>query len=165
MRKTNLQFREKSDWRERRGTLKIGEVSQASGIGIEALRFYERSGILGKPARSTSGYRLYDASVIDRLAFIKRAQTLGFSLDEIKQIIAEKHSGKSPCLEVREIVRRRLSELDERMRQMRIYRRELAKTLHEWDEAEAIEGDICGLIEGADIAHPLSASQKIGKKL
>ncbi len=61
-----------------RSSLKIGEVSQMSGIGIEALRFYERSGILGKPARTATGYRLYDASVLDRLAFIKKAQTLGF---------------------------------------------------------------------------------------
>lgn len=147
------------------GTLKIGEVSQASGVGIEALRFYERSGLLGRPARSASGYRLYDQRVIDRLAFIKRAQTLGFSLDEIKQIIAEKHSGKSPCDEVREIVRRRLAELDERMRRMRVYRKELARTLKEWEEQGLADGDICGLIEGADIAHPLTAPQAVRKIL
>ncbi|HXG86060.1 MAG TPA: MerR family transcriptional regulator [Pyrinomonadaceae bacterium] len=94
-------------------TLKIGEVSQASGIGIEALRFYERSGLLGKPARSQSGYRLYNEGVLERLAFIRKAQTLGFSLDEIKQIIHDARSGASPCDDVREIVRQRLSELDE----------------------------------------------------
>lgn len=65
------------------GSLKIGEVAKASGIGIEALRFYERSGLLGKPARASSGYRMYDEKVLDRLAFIKKAQTLGFTLDEI----------------------------------------------------------------------------------
>ncbi len=58
------------------GSLKIGEVSQASGIGIEALRFYERSGLLGIPARTASGYRAYDAGVLDRLTFIRKAQTL-----------------------------------------------------------------------------------------
>ena len=63
-----------------RNSLKIGEVSQASGIGIEALRFYERSGLLGKPVRSASGYRLYDEGVLERLSFIKKAQTLGFSI-------------------------------------------------------------------------------------
>ena len=97
---------------ETHSRLKIGEVSQASGIGIEALRFYERSGILGKPARTASGYRVYDANMLDRLAFIKKAQTLGFSLDEIRHIIAESIAGESPCAEVREIVRRRLFELD-----------------------------------------------------
>ncbi len=110
-----------------RSSLKIGEVSQLSGIGIEALRFYERSGLLGKPLRSSSGYRLYDEGMLERLAFIKKAQTLGFSLDEIGQIISDARSGASPCDEVREIVRRRLAELDERMREMRRYRQEWRK--------------------------------------
>jgi DNA-binding transcriptional MerR regulator len=58
--------------------LKIGEVSKLSGIGIEALRFYEKSGLLDRPGRTYSGYRLYDESVLERLAFIKQAQISGF---------------------------------------------------------------------------------------
>ncbi len=65
--------------------LKIGEVAKLSGIGIEALRFYERSGLLGRPGRTQSGYRVYEAAVLQRLHFIERAQVLGFSLDEIKR--------------------------------------------------------------------------------
>jgi DNA-binding transcriptional MerR regulator len=141
-------------------TLKIGEVSKESGIGIEALRFYERSGLLGKPLRSMSGYRLYDEGVLDRLAFIKKAQTLGFSLDEIKRIIADAQSGASPCDDVREIVRRRLMELDEKMREMKRYRKELAETLEEWDQVGRAPGHICGLIEAAEIENPLSAQHK-----
>ncbi len=132
-------------------SLKIGEVSLSSGIGIEALRFYERSGLLGRPARTASGYRVYDKGVLDRLAFIKKAQTLGFSLDEIRRIIAESKAGESPCAEVREIVRHRLSELDRHLRDLRRYRKELATTLEEWDEMGAADGNICGLIEGAKI--------------
>lgn len=94
---------------ERRATLKIGEISKRSGIGIEALRFYERSGLLGRPARTQSGYRVYDEGVLERLDFIKRAQVLGFSLDEIKRIIADKQAGRSPCAEVREIYRESLT--------------------------------------------------------
>jgi len=134
-----------------RSSLKIGEVAQASGIGIEALRFYERSGILGKPARTAGGYRVYDQSVLDRLAFIKKAQTLGFSLDEIRRIIAESNAGESPCAEVREVVRRRLTEIDRHLRDLRRYRKELATTLEEWDAQGTADGDICGLIEGAKI--------------
>lgn len=134
-----------------RSSLKIGEVSQLLGIGIEALRFYERSGLLGKPLRSSSGYRLYDEGVIERLAFIKKAQTLGFSLDEIGRIIKDAQNGSSPCDEVREIVRRRLAELDERMREMRRYRQELAQTLEEWDKVGRAPGHICGLIESTEI--------------
>ena len=147
-----------------RNSLKIGEVSQASGIGIEALRFYERSGLLGKPIRSASGYRLYDEGVLERLAFIKKAQTLGFSLDEIRRIIEDARTGASPCDEVREIVRRRLTELDERLREMKRYRQELAQTLEEWDEVGRAPGHICGLIETAEIENPLPGTPRVAPK-
>jgi MerR family copper efflux transcriptional regulator len=147
-----------------RSSLKIGEVSQASGIGIEALRFYERSGLLGKPVRSMSGYRLYDEGVLERLSFIKKAQTLGFSLDEIGRIIKDASNGASPCDDVREIVRRRLTEIDERMREMRRYRKELAQTLEEWDKVGRAPGHICGLIEASEIENPPPAPQRIAPK-
>lgn len=149
---------------ERTGVLKIGEVSKQSGIGIEALRFYEKSGLLDRPGRTHSGYRMYDAEVLERLSFIKQAQVLGFSLDEIKRIIAEKRAGQSPCAGVREIVRRRLDELDERMAQMRRYRKELAHALDEWEAAGDSEGHICGLIEGTHIEHSAPATRRVKRK-
>ena len=139
--------------------LKIGEVAKASGMGIETLRFYEKSGLLDRPSRTDSGYRMYDSEVLSRLDFIKRAQVLGFSLDEIKRIIADKRAGQSPCVEVREIVRHRLGELDERMREMKRYRKELASALAEWDQIGDVEGHICGLIEGSRIAHGVDRQQ------
>lgn len=144
--------------------LKIGEVSNLSGIGIEALRFYEKSSLLDKPERTSSGYRMYDSRVLERLAFIKQAQVLGFSLDEIKQIIDDKRAGKNPCAEVRELVRLRLQELDERMQQMQRYRQELAVTLDEWDEVGASQGYICGLIEGSNIKGSITQSKLPRKK-
>lgn len=147
-----------------RSSLKIGEVSQLSGMGIEALRFYERSGLLGKPLRSQSGYRLYDEGVLERLAFIKKAQTLGFSLDEIGRIIKDAQSGASPCDDVRKIVRQRLAELDERMREMRRYRKELAQTLEEWDEVGRAPGHICGLIESTEIENSPPAPPRVTPK-
>ena len=92
---------------EGRGMLKIGDVSRRSGVGVEALRFYEKSGLLDRPSRTYSGYRVYGEDVLERLAFIKQAQALGFSLDEIKRIVEDARRGESPCEEVREIVRRR----------------------------------------------------------
>src|SRR5215213_1319049 len=100
------------DEHEGRRMLKIGEVSRRSGVGIEALRFYEKSGLLDRPGRTYSGYRQYGEEVLERLAFIRQAQVLGFTLDEIKQIIAHKQAGESPCAEVREIVRERLRGLN-----------------------------------------------------
>ena len=106
----------------KQSALKIGEVAKRSGIGIETLRFYERSGVLEKPSRTESGYRVYDEAVLERSAFIKQAQALGFSLDEVKRIIDDARAGTSPCDEVREIVQRRLHELDERLRERGSYR-------------------------------------------
>jgi MerR family transcriptional regulator, copper efflux regulator len=126
--------------------LKIGEVARRAGVGIETLRFYERSGLLDRPARTEGGYRLYDTSALKTLEFIKRAQSLGFTLEEIKRIIAESRAG------VRETVRRRLAELDEQMAQIRRYRNALAATLKQWDAQGYADGDFCGLIESAEIS-------------
>jgi DNA-binding transcriptional MerR regulator len=131
--------------------LKIGEVARQAGIGVETLRFYERSGLLEVPARTEAGYRLYGPETLATLEFIKRAQALGFTLAEIKRIIVESRSGQSPCDEVREIVRARLAELDERMKQMRSYRNALARTLRQWDEVGRADGRYCGLIESSEI--------------
>jgi DNA-binding transcriptional MerR regulator len=147
-----------------RSGLRIGEVSKRSGMGIEALRFYERSGLLERPPRTESGYRVYDEAVLERLAFIKQAQALGFALDEVKRIVDDARAGKSPCDEVREIVRRRLDELDARMREMRRYRAELAKTLEEWDRVGRAPGHICGLIEGTQVGHGQKEKQRVGRQ-
>ncbi|HEU4387691.1 MAG TPA: heavy metal-responsive transcriptional regulator [Blastocatellia bacterium] len=135
----------------RRREMKIGDVSRLSGIGIETLRFYEKSGLLDRPARTYSGYRLYSRDVLDRLVFIKRAQVLGFSLDEIKRLIDDARAGKSPCDEVREMVRQRLEDLDLRIQEMRRFRKELAATLEEWDRVGRAPGHVCGLIEHSKI--------------
>jgi MerR family transcriptional regulator, Zn(II)-responsive regulator of zntA len=145
---------EAADASEARETapLKIGEVARRAGVGVETLRFYERSGLLNRPARTDGGYRLYDAGALKRLEFIKRAQSLGFTLEEIKRIIAESRAGQRPCAEVRETVRRRLAELDEQMAQIRRYRNALAATLRQWDEKGFADGDFCGLIESSDLS-------------
>jgi DNA-binding transcriptional MerR regulator len=143
--------------------LKIGEVAKLSGFGIEALRFYERSGLLGRPERTQSGYRVYQKTVLQRLDFIKRAQVLGFSLDEIKRIIADKEAGKSPCREVQEIVRHRLEELDERLKEMRRYRKELGEALARWEETGELDGHVCGLIEGTQIEQSNPTPRGLGK--
>lgn len=143
--------------------LKIGEVSRLTGIGIEALRFYEKSGLLDRPGRTYSGYRLYDESVLERLAFVKKAQLLGFTLDEIKQLIVHKRQGENPCAEVRQIVKARLEELNERIEQMLKYRDELKTALEDWEEKGEAEGHVCGLIEGSHIEHGIN-QRKVGNK-
>jgi DNA-binding transcriptional MerR regulator len=152
------------DEEEGRRMLKIGDVSRRSGVGVEALRFYEKSGLLDSPARTHSGYRVYGEDVLERLAFIKQAQALGFSLEEVRRIIDDARKGESPCDDVREIVRRRLAELDERLRELRRYREELKQTLREWDEVGRAPGHICGLIEGSGVEHAHHAHGAEGLK-
>jgi DNA-binding transcriptional MerR regulator len=91
---------------------------------------------------------------------------LGFSLAEIAQIIAHKHAGQSPCADVREIVRARLRELDERMKEMQRYRKELAAALAEWEQIGDKEGHICGLIEGTTLkrSSPIAPALKRKKR-
>jgi len=103
--------------------------------------------------------------VLDRLAFIKKAQTLGFSLDEIRRIIEESSAGESPCAEVREIVRRRLTDIDNHLRDLRRYRKELAATLEDWDAKGAADGDVCGLIENSKMeAESVAAEPALRRK-
>lgn len=159
----------KFDWDSESGDavrMKIGEVARRTGIGVETLRFYERSGLLAPPVRTESGYRIYKADALERLDFIKRAQTLGFTLEEIRQIINESHAGGSPCSDVRRIMRQRLQELDERMEVMRQYRDELAQTIAKWEEIGDAPGHVCGLIESAriDTAHSVNQGMKRRRK-
>ena len=127
--------------------LKIGEVAARSGLGVEALRFYESRGLLEPVTRTEAGYRLYDETVFERLDFIKKAQAIGFNLDEISRIIADARQGL-PCAEVRRLAAEKLAALDRRLAELRRYRRELKETVEAWERVGEKEGLICGLIEG-----------------
>ncbi len=149
-------------------SLRIGEVAKAAGVAVETLRFYERRGLLGRPARTESNYRVYDESVLERLDFIRRAQAVGFSLDEIGETLKESAEGQRPCRHVRELARRKLEELDRRMAELRRHRAELARTLSEWDERGEEEGHVCGLIEHSTLethdAEPALARANKGRR-
>src|SRR2546429_6338717 len=94
--------------------LLIGEVTKRSGASRKALRLYEAAGILPAPRRTQSGYRGYSSEALDLLAFVRQAQRLGFTLDEIKEIVAIKRAGRAPCLHVPELVRRKAEGPDPR---------------------------------------------------
>ena len=133
---------------------RIGEVARQSGVAIETLRFYEKSGLLEPAGRTESGYRLYDGNVFERLSFIKKAQSVGFRLDEIVRIIDESAAGKRPCREVRNLAAAKLVELENRIRELQRYRKELKHTLAAWEHEGEREGYVCGLIEGLDDNQP-----------
>src|SRR5919198_614719 len=80
---------------------KRGEVARAGGVNLETIRYYERRGLLPKPPRTTSGYRTFGADAVRRLRFIKNAQDLGFSLREIKELLALRLDARTSCADVR----------------------------------------------------------------
>ena len=140
--------------------LKIGDVSKRSGLGIETLRFYEKSGLLDKPGRTHSGYRMYSPEILERINFIRQAQALGFTLDEIRRII-EDAKGKSPCDDVRKIVRQRLAEADQRIEELTRYRETIATILEDWDAKGHAPGFICGLIESAHLEQAAKPKKRL----
>lgn len=142
--------------------LKIGEVARNAGVAVESLRFYERQKLIEPAERTPSGYRLYDASVFERLSFIKKAQKVGFSLEEIAWIIAEARSGRRPCADVRRLAAERLQELEERIAELQRYRAELRETLDAWTRVGEKDGHVCGLIEGLqpDSLHPAGGGRE-----
>lgn len=130
--------------------MKIGDLAKQSGAGVQALRFYERSGLLPKPNRTEAGYRVYSEADLRRVELIRQAKRLGFSLEEIKRILRLRQQGACPCGEVISILDRHLRETDEQISYLRRFRKEIAQTLHEWKRSgsDGIPGEvICGLIE------------------
>ncbi|MDN5874207.1 MAG: MerR family transcriptional regulator [Sinobacteraceae bacterium] len=96
--------------------LRIGEVATRAAVNIDTIRYYERSGLLPEPMRRPSGYRIYDTDAVRRLRFIRRAKTLGFTLDEIKELLsisAERDVGAAKSAATRKLalVDSRLTEL------------------------------------------------------
>ncbi|HEU5245649.1 MAG TPA: heavy metal-responsive transcriptional regulator [Candidatus Udaeobacter sp.] len=131
--------------------LKVGAVAKAAGVGVQTLHYYERLGLLPKPQRSTANYRLYSTDAIRRVKFIKKAQVIGLTLEETKQILDLKERGRAPCRQVAELGEKHLREIDTRLAELRKYRRALADALSDWREENTTEracaGEFCDLIE------------------
>jgi DNA-binding transcriptional MerR regulator len=107
-------------------TLGIGEVAKASGIGIETIRFYEKEGLLPRPDRRPSGYRQYDASTIDRLAYIRQAKDLGFTLAEIRELL-ELSFAHSKCDHIRTRAENKIVDIETKIKVLRKMKRSLTK--------------------------------------
>ena len=95
-------------------TLTIGRLAKQAAVGIDTVRFYERRGLLPEPSRTASGYRLYSDDTIARIRFIRRAKLLGFSLDEIGNLL-ELHDRGGQKSAVKQITQRKLEQIDARI--------------------------------------------------
>jgi DNA-binding transcriptional MerR regulator len=131
--------------------LLIGEVAGRAGVPTPTVRYYESIGLLKPPVRSVSGYRRYSEKTVEELRFIKKAQALGFSLEEVGQILALSRSGKTPCSQVLSLAHRHLAAVEERLRQLQAFRDQLASEIAKWDRREGgVTGDgLCQFIADA----------------
>ncbi len=130
--------------------MRIGELAHESGTTAQAVRFYERAGLLNAPERTASGYRVYAASDLKRLRFIRKAKQLGFSLTEIADILHMHDAGQVPCHKVMAIAQRHLREAEAEIRRLVRFRAELAQALRRWKKVptRSVAGEaICELIE------------------
>src|SRR5437764_11234719 len=126
--------------------MRIGELADRLGVTTKSIRFYESIGLLPDPARTASGYRDYAEADAERLTFIKTAQRLGLSLDEIGEIIAFRDLGQQPCGYVAGVLHRQVIDLDRRIKEMRLLRDELRALQAKAALGDHAEGSYCGVI-------------------
>jgi Hg(II)-responsive transcriptional regulator len=107
------------------GSLTIGEVADRASVNVQTIRYYERRGLLPDPPRSSSGYRQYSSDNVARIRFIKRAQALGFSLNDISELLALRVDPSSNCEEVLHRAEIKLVDIDEKVDALRRMRRSL----------------------------------------
>ncbi|MGP8199636.1 MAG: heavy metal-responsive transcriptional regulator [Limisphaerales bacterium] len=143
--------------------LKVGEVATRAGVGVQTLHYYERFGLLAKPGRSTSNYRLYSGETLRRVQFIKKAQALGFTLEEIKEILGLRGQGRAPCHCVADVGKKHLQELDARIAALQVFRRALAAVVPKWEKETSHQrkcaGEFCDLIERLPQTKPVQCPE------
>lgn len=107
----------------------IGAVARQAGIGIDTIRYYEREGLLPKPQRRASGYRDYDGGAVERLRFIRRAKDLGFTLEDIRELLALSTDRERGVKSVRQRAEVRLAEVERRIRELQRVKRGLKQLI------------------------------------
>lgn len=99
--------------------MRIGELAERAGVNLQTIRYYEREGLLPEPPRLDSGYRLFPDSAVRRVRFIKRAQEIGFSLSEIRQLLSLRIDAGRERAEVRALVQAKMADIDGRIRTLK----------------------------------------------
>ncbi|MBI3457253.1 MAG: heavy metal-responsive transcriptional regulator [Candidatus Rokubacteria bacterium] len=127
--------------------LRIGVVARQAGVGPKAIRFYEAKGLIPRPPRAANGYRLYPRDAVDLLRFIKQAQGLGLTLDEIREIVALRQGGRPPCAHVYRLLQTKAAELDRKLSDLLTLRRRIRQSLAAWGRRPVGRAAVCPHIE------------------
>ncbi|MGH1397075.1 MAG: heavy metal-responsive transcriptional regulator [Trichormus sp.] len=126
----------------------IGSVAKKSGVPIKTIRYYEELGLLKSSGRTEGGFRLFNDDVFARLHFIKRAQSLGLTLAEIKEFLQVHDAGKLPCEHIKIKLEEKVKDIDEQIRQLLILKQELEGLLSGWEiKPDNAQTTICPIIE------------------
>jgi MerR family mercuric resistance operon transcriptional regulator len=126
----------------------IGQLARKAEINLETVRYYERRGLLPKPPRTPSGYRLFPAEAAQRLRFIRRAQELGFSLAEIRELLSLRLSPRTSSSEIRKRAQAKLSDIENKIKSLESMRTSLRKL--------AASCDGCGPVSQCPILESLA---------
>src|SRR5215471_2270515 len=110
--------------------LRIGELAEQSGVSRDALRYYERRGLLSRPQRTAGRFRVYPPETVDRLRFIKQAQMVGLTLQEIAALVGHRtDSGLRRCRQVRDLLRAKMTDVEAKLSELEDFRRTLSEYL------------------------------------
>jgi len=127
----------------------IGDLAARAGLSAKAIRFYEQAGLLPQPPRTPGGYRDYPPGALDRLAFIRHAQSAGFTLADIRGVLAIRDSGQAPCQHVSALIGEHLAQVERRIAEL-IRARDALKDLQRraaaTDPADCAESEICSIL-------------------
>jgi DNA-binding transcriptional MerR regulator len=136
-----------------RSTYQIGELAARSGLTPDALRYYERLGLLPPSQRTAGGFRVYAPAVLDRLRLIKQAQTLGLSLQEIGALVSyTDRGGQKRCQRVRDLLQRKITDLDAKLAEIQEFRRTLQGYFEECERTLAERNrEECPVIEHLEV--------------
>jgi DNA-binding transcriptional MerR regulator len=129
--------------------LRSGELARLAGVSTDTLRHYERKGVLPAPRRLNNGYREYPAEALDRIRLVRGSLAVGFTLDELARILKQRDGGSAPCHQVRDLAAAKLTEVEERLKEMKSVRDELRATLQDWNMrlAQTVDGNQARLLE------------------
>lgn len=123
---------------------RISEVAERAGITPDAIRYYERLGVLPRAQRTAGGLRAYGDDMLPRVRFIQQAQALGLTLKDVKELVAnEGRGGYQRCRRVRDLLRSRLADVDARIKEMQAFRRTLRRHLNDCERALEQERPVC----------------------
>ena len=123
----------------------IGKIAKRTSLNVQTIRFYERAGLLEEAQRTPSGYRQFEENTVERIQFIRKAQKIGYSLEEIKELLFLRVSEESPCDRMRLMTEVKIVEINEKMRDLRDLKSRLERLVGQC-EAGGPEGN-CPILE------------------